>query len=354
MVILHLPLLGIDLWRHYSGQLEGHDGYRYLFYLHLFLVAVLLVCFGYLLYHKRRYNGSPTSVSRGVIAAGVVLVLYTAAAISLVDQLIHGEITVFLLAAGGIAVTVYLPFALSIALFGSAYLLFVLLLPTVQPNPDILTGHIINATLLTGIVITANVSLYRHALRGRQQMRVIEDQKEDLARLAWVDELTGLANRRFADMRIAEETARTLRYKRPFSLCMGDLDRFKAVNDTYSHSVGDQVLQTVAYLLSAHLREVDLVSRYGGEEFLIILPETGAEEATEVCEKLRAGIESYDWDQIRPGLEVTISFGVADGTTAKESSEMLEQADRRLYQAKEAGRNRVRGEAYLEDNRRKH
>lgn len=349
VLILHLPLLAIDLWRQFGGELATHDGYRYLFYLHLLLVGVLLVVSLYLLHHKRRYDGRPTSVSRAVLATGVFLVLYIAAAISLVDQIIHGQITVFLLAAGGIAVTVYLPLGLSILLFGSAYLLFVLLLPAAQPDPDILTGHFINATLLTGIVITANVSLYRHALRAVEQMRVIEGQKEDLTRLAWVDELTGLANRRFADMRIAEETARYLRYRRPFSLCMGDLDRFKEVNDTYSHSVGDQVLESVAYLLTTHLRDVDMVSRYGGEEFVLILPETGAKDATEVCEKLRAGIEAYDWDQIKPGLEVTISFGVAESSVGKESSEILKQADKRLYQAKEAGRNRVRGEAPLSD-----
>lgn len=351
VTLLHLPLLGVDLWRQFSGQLSDHDGYRYLFYLHLFLVFVLVTIYVYLAYHKRRYNGEPTPVSRSVVAVGVVLVLYTAAAISLADQLIHGQISVYLLAAGGIAITIYLPFGLSILLFGSGYLLFALLLPMAQPNPDIVTGHFINATLLTGVVIAANVSLYRHALRGVRQMRVIEEQKDDLARLAWVDELTGLANRRFADMRLAEETARFVRYKRPFSLCMGDLDRFKQVNDRFSHSVGDQVLQTVAYLLSAQLREVDMVARYGGEEFVLVLPETNAEDATEVCEKLRAGIEAYDWDQLQMGLEVTISFGVADSSSAKESSEVLKQADRRLYQAKAAGRNRVRGAGYLNDNR---
>lgn len=353
VLLLHIPLLGIDIWRHFSGQLTEHDGYRYLFLLHILLVLVLMTTLLYLIYHKKRYNGKPTPVSRSVVGVAVVLVLYTAAGISLADQLIHGQISVYLMAAGGIAISIYLPFGLSILLFGSGYLLFVLLLPIAQPDPDILTGHFINATLLTGVVIAANVSLYRHALRVVRQMRVIEEQKDDLARLAWVDELTGLANRRFADMRIAEETARFARYKRTFALCMGDLDRFKQVNDHFSHSVGDQVLQTVAYLLSGHLREVDLVARYGGEEFVLVLPETDAENATEVCEKLRAGIEAYDWDQLGSGLEVTISFGVADGAAVKEASEILKQADRRLYQAKAAGRNRVRGVGHLHDGRRK-
>lgn len=341
--VLQVPLLGIDLWRLSTGVLDTHLGYRWLMYLHILLEVILGGFLLYLWWQGRRNDGQPTPISTLVLTAVVVLVLYIAGAITMVDQLIHGEITVYLLAAAGIAITFYLPLPFSLVLFGSGFLLFSLLIPRFQPDPDILTAHYINVTLLSAIVVATNVTLYRKASKNVRQMRLIEEQKDELGRLAWEDELTGLPNRRLADLRIREEMARFLRYKRPFALCMGDIDRFKRVNDEHSHALGDQVLRTIAHLLTGHLREVDLVARYGGEEFVFVMPETTASEATEVCEKLRAGIEAYDWDQLAPGLEVTMSFGVAESSGMGEASETLAQADKRLYRAKRAGRNAVRG-----------
>lgn len=345
VLVIQLPLIGIDFWRLFTGFLDGHLGYRRLMYLHLLLEVILGALCCYLRRHERKHGGVPTQISTAVLAVGVVLVLYISGAITMVDQYIHGQITVYILAAAGIAITVYLPLRYSLILYGSGLLLFYLFIPQVQPDRDILTGHYINVTLLSAIVVVTSVSLYRKASHSVRQMKLIEQQKDELERLAWEDELTGLPNRRVADRRMREETARFLRYGRPFTLCMSDIDRFKKVNDNHSHALGDQVLQTIGYLLNAQLRDVDLVARYGGEEFVFVLPETAAQEATEVCEKLRAGIEAYDWDQLAPGLEVTMSFGVADSTGMKECTEILKHADRRLYQAKEAGRNRVRGVA---------
>ncbi|MFW6337730.1 MAG: GGDEF domain-containing protein [Alkalispirochaetaceae bacterium] len=341
--VVQIPLIGIDLWRLRTGVLEIHSGYRWLMYLHLLLEAILGALWLYLRRRSRKSDGEPSRLSSVLLTVGVVLVLYVSGAITMVDQLIHGEITVYLLAAAGIAITFYLPLPYSSILFGSGLLLFYLLIPRFQSDPDILTAHYINVSLLTAVAVATNVSLYRKALHGVTQMRLIEQQKEELQRLAWEDELTGLPNRRLGDLRMKEEMARFLRYRRPFALCMGDIDRFKRVNDEHSHAVGDRVLRTIAYLLIGHLREVDLVARYGGEEFVLVMPETSAEEATEVCEKLRAGIEAYEWDQLAPGLEITMSFGVAESSGMSEAEEVLAHADKRLYQAKQAGRNAVRG-----------
>ncbi|MFP4535067.1 MAG: GGDEF domain-containing protein [Alkalispirochaetaceae bacterium] len=341
--VVQIPLIGIDLWRLRTGVLEIHSGYRWLMYLHLLLEAILGALWLYLRRRSRKSDGEPSRLSSVLLTVGVVLVLYVSGAITMVDQLIHGEITVYLLAAAGIAITFYLPLPYSSILFGSGLLLFYILIPRFQSDPDILTAHYINVSLLTAVAVATNVSLYRKALHSVTQVRLIEEQKEELQRLAWEDELTGLPNRRLGDLRMKEEMARFLRYRRPFALCMGDIDRFKRVNDEHSHAVGDRVLRTVAYLLTSHLREVDLVARYGGEEFVLVMPETSAEEATEVCEKLRAGIEAYEWDQLAPGLEITMSFGVAESSGMSEAEEVLAHADKRLYQAKQAGRNAVRG-----------
>jgi diguanylate cyclase (GGDEF)-like protein len=113
------------------------------------------------------------------------------------------------------------------------------------------------------------------------------------------------------------------------------------VNDRFSHDVGDTVLRRVADLLQTNLREEDVVMRYGGEEFVLLLPETRKSEAVVACEKLRHAIEACEFGTVEGALAVTMSFGVADCSEAPDVGGILRVADERLYQAKSLGRNRV-------------
>jgi diguanylate cyclase (GGDEF)-like protein len=162
-----------------------------------------------------------------------------------------------------------------------------------------------------------------------------------LERQTFEDALTGLANRRFLDQRLAEEFERARRHRRPLAVAIADLDHFKRVNDTYSHAVGDDVLRAIAHILRDQVRHTDLVARFGGEEFVLVLTETDLDAARLVCEKLRAAVEAYQWSALRPGLAVTISIGVSADTDVASHERMLATADERLYEAKAAGRNRV-------------
>jgi len=166
---------------------------------------------------------------------------------------------------------------------------------------------------------------------------------DQLERQTFEDALTGLANRRRLDQRLADEFALALRHGRPLAVAMCDLDHFKTVNDRFSHAVGDAALRTTAKLLSAQVRHTDLVARFGGEEFVIVLAETDAEAALRVCEKLRAAVANHAWSAIHPGLSLTVSIGVCADTTLPAHDRMLAMADRNLYSAKAAGRNRVIG-----------
>ncbi|WP_022662042.1 PAS domain S-box protein [Paucidesulfovibrio longus] len=166
-----------------------------------------------------------------------------------------------------------------------------------------------------------------------------------LRALATTDELTGLLNRR-ALLELAEsELDRARRYRRPFTLLMIDLDRFKRVNDTYGHDVGDKVLKNVASTGAQALRETDTLGRLGGEEFAAILPETSADQALEVAERLRAAIGRAEVEEpAAPGgrLRVTISIGIADFRPDRDTVEaILKAADTALYRAKDNGRNRT-------------
>lgn len=173
---------------------------------------------------------------------------------------------------------------------------------------------------------------------------VCEKMKE-LEKLLVRDYLTGLYNRKFLMEQLVEELAWTTRYHEPLSLIILDIDHFKKINDTYGHSCGDEVLRQLAKTLASLLRAHDILSRYGGEEFVILLSNTDTVEAYTVAEKLWVAVQDNDFscehDTIK--LLVTISMGVAstDGLFDIVPDSLIIRADQALYEAKAAGRNRV-------------
>ena len=163
---------------------------------------------------------------------------------------------------------------------------------------------------------------------------------ERVRQLAYIDGLTGIFNRRFFELRISEEIERAKRFGAGMAVIMVDIDQFKRLNDEFGHLLGDEVLRQISSIFSQHLRKIDVVCRYGGEEFAILLSQTNAEHALRVAEKLRRVIEEWQF----PGVprSVTISAGAATfpdhGTTR---DDLVKAADAGLYVAKQAGRNQV-------------
>lgn len=160
----------------------------------------------------------------------------------------------------------------------------------------------------------------------------------DLLAQATRDHLTDCLNRRAMTRQLADESARLIRYHRPFTVILLDLDKFKAINDTLGHGVGDGVLVGVAALLREALRTGDSLARWGGEEFLILLPETPEAEGRALAERLRIRVEKHDFSV--PGFRVTFSAGVAGALTGEFVEDLCRRADQALYRAKET-RNRV-------------
>lgn len=156
------------------------------------------------------------------------------------------------------------------------------------------------------------------------------------------DALTGLFNRRHFEAEFDREYKRAKRYKNDLSLAIIDIDFFKKVNDTYGHLCGDYVLKEVSYLIKQNFRQTDILFRYGGEEFAVILTETPSATACVPLERLRKKIEGYNFKFKGQELKITVSIGVSSNCDFENPSEMFEEADKALYKAKNSGRNSVR------------
>lgn len=200
----------------------------------------------------------------------------------------------------------------------------------------VLTLHSCHPAAFAESVLQSLESLADICANSIQNAHYVERVKQ----LAYIDGLTGIFNRRYFDMRIAEEIERAARYGSGMAVIMSDIDDFKCLNDDFGHLVGDEVLRQVSSLLHQQVRKVDIVCRYGGEEFAILLTHTTAQQAASIAEKLRRVVEKWRF----PGVPrtVTISTGVAALPTHGSSRDaIIHAADKGLYAAKQSGRNRV-------------
>ena len=177
--------------------------------------------------------------------------------------------------------------------------------------------------------------LHRDLLRAHQEL---EEQSQELKRLSITDPLTGLYNRLKIEDSFKYEFRRLQRYGDVLAIILLDIDHFKNVNDTFGHQAGDQVLCGIADVLRHRVRKSDMLGRWGGEEFIIILPETGLEEAVDLAEELRMEIHRVAFDGIPPQ---SASFGVTTAKSSDNKTGAFQRVDRALYQAKENGRNMV-------------
>jgi diguanylate cyclase (GGDEF)-like protein len=177
-------------------------------------------------------------------------------------------------------------------------------------------------------------SLYQSGLKLKEAYKRIEE-------LAELDELTGAFNRRCIMRMLDEEIARARRSGSPCSVALIDLDWFKRINDAYGHPTGDEVLRTFAITMFANIRSVDRFGRYGGEEFLLVLPDMTTDQGARVLDRLRAIIADLDWSAFSAGMKVTISAGVATLNPDETPDTLLARADNALYAAKARGRNRI-------------
>jgi len=170
--------------------------------------------------------------------------------------------------------------------------------------------------------------------------QLLAEANRTLMELASRDSLTGLLNRRKGWDYMNYEEERSRRTKKPIGVALLDLDKFKSINDSLGHDAGDQVLKAASSCLTASLRAADVLIRWGGEEFLVIIPETDQDGLALVAEKIRKAVEDYPW-ALKDGRRITVSVGTTVKAPEQTWERVVDTADRALYQAKESGRNRV-------------
>ena len=194
--------------------------------------------------------------------------------------------------------------------------------------------HVLRAYLMGGALLVFLVVLAMY----RSHIERLHTEYEVMANLAYTDTLTGLPNRR----RLYEDVYRLIalaeRYGQEFCVCLFDLDHFKRLNDTHGHLVGDQVLQEVAQVARLHLRAADLFGRWGGEEFVVLLPQTRLNDAQTALERVRLALHTIALPNVHA---ITASFGIAAYLPGDTSESLLHRADQALYLAKATGRNRI-------------
>ena len=302
-------------------------------------------------------DGGAGAVEGGVARARALGILALAGALGLgvaiavVDQLITDSITPFLVANALTGLVLVLTPRVTVPTYLLGVLVFAVALPVTQSDPSVLTSNQVNG--LTAGAIGLGLSLLRwraevrdHALMRRiaVQQQELEQRNTELAHLAAYDPLTGVLNRRQFELQFDQEIARHLRTGEPCSLVLFDLDHFKEVNDAYGHPVGDALLHTIAEVVTGRLRASDLLARWGGEEFLALLPATDRDGAVAIAETLRAHVGSVDFEVgVGEPLSMTISLGVAEVAPAHPEAlaDAYRRADAALYDAKRRGRDRV-------------
>lgn len=227
-------------------------------------------------------------------------------------------------------------FALYSALYGALWLF----------KPQVLTGALDLIQSLGYLLVLAQTTIiggFISGLRGklRDRNRELKQAMERIQELVNVDALTGVYNRRRLFEVISEESNRHSRNPGSFCVCILDVDHFKAVNDNHGHQAGDCILRSVAQSVAKDLREIDCFGRYGGEEFLIVLPQTPLSGARIKAERVRASIETLRFPDLPDTFNITVSIGIAEYQPGESTDDTLARADQALYNAKHGGRNRV-------------
>lgn len=306
-----------------------------------FILLIFMIGF-FLTTHKLKNRIEPNKTMFVLQYIAVIVIMASGIAIVTFDQLVTTNITPFLLICI-ISGSVFLIRPLiSFIIYATAYVAYYYLIALTITNQQVLLSNRVNGITAIGIGFLLSIILWHYNYTNITQKWRIDRQQKQLEQMAYYDPLTDLPNRRLFDKLLKEEFSLMQRHGRELVIIILDIDNFKNVNDTYGHPVGDNILRQLADLLKNNVRESDTVSRFGGEEFIILMPRTSLEEGYAFAERLRKLIMEKRFTIGSITLRITSSFGIS---LLRDNSRSLEDyyslADKALYVAKQCGKNRV-------------
>ncbi|MDF3865991.1 GGDEF domain-containing protein [Pseudomonas denitrificans (nom. rej.)] len=345
--LVHILVFRLNL----QGSNPEYDGWRLdIIRVHA-VVAVLFSLLGLLAWMAsppRRH--APLWYMQSLTVLGSILLLGFGITITGADQQVTSSITPFLMASVATSLIILLRPSLAVTLYILALAVFELTMTLTQASPQLRLSNQMGGLTICGIGLVLSFILWHGHVRNlrqreflRQQRLELEEKNRQLEYLAGHDPLTGLFNRRQFDQLVGMELSRAARQPAPISLLMVDLDHFKFINDRYGHPLGDEVIRHTASLLRNYTRTGDSVARLGGEEFLLLLPDTSQPQARVIAEKVRRLLEETPLPMKDGLLYLTASFGIAclESGIPGTYEGLYAAADKALYKAKASGRNRV-------------
>jgi diguanylate cyclase (GGDEF)-like protein len=307
-------------------------------------IVLLIIMIGFFLITYRLKNRTQANTAMHVLQYLVVVVIMASGiAIVTFDQLVTTNITPFLLTCivTG-AIFILRPLA-SFLIYAASYAAYFSLLALTITDPQVLLSNRVNGITAIGVGFLLSLILWHYNHTNIMQKRRIESQQKQLEQMAYMDPLTNLPNRRLLERIVNREFFLMRNYGHDTVIIMLDIDDFKNINDTYGHPVGDSILMQLAEMLKNNVRESDTVARFGGEEFIILMPNTSMEEGYALAERIRKRIMEKSFIVGTIELQITSSFGIA--SMRDSNSQTLEDyyslADKALYLAKHSGKNRV-------------
>lgn len=298
-----------------------------------------------------RHGRKASAILNGIPETAGLVYLLSGAALAIIDQRVTPSINPLLASSIGVGLVIVTRPIIALFQYSFTLAAFLIGVAWIQKEPDLLLTIRVNSVTAIGLGFGLAFIQWRNQIRSLVQQRRINDQQRELEEknreltiLATRDPLTNLLNRTQFSLEVNNEISRMDDSGNKTCLIMADVDDFKLINDAHGHPVGDGILVEVAGIMTRMLRSTDIVGRFGGEEFAVLLPGHSVEEAVQVAERLRAAISERGFGAGEQLISVTASFGVAE--LRKGLSDALSQcyraADRALYQAKHDGRNCVR------------
>ncbi len=335
LLLAAIPLLYIDYLNYQAGLWISIPGYRLLFDSHVLLVSVMLIPLIVIPVIRPHSEHIAFIWQRTCVFSFFILILITTATISMADQKIHGEITAYIMGILGISAIVYLKPLTSLLTFLLSFCIFLAGVSQMQSSPQILSGHYINSSFLVTIGWIFSVTLFNTRVSDFLN-------KKRLELYANFDYLTGCYNKRAFMNRLEQEIERAKREQTTVSILFVDIDLFKQINDRFGHLAGDVVLKQVINCFNNSCRNYDFIGRFGGEEFIICLPNTDLRVASEAAERFRSIVEDTEIICDSNTISITVSLGVAalEPTQNENMDNFISRADNAMYRAK-AKRNNV-------------